>query len=441
MMNIRKFFEVFAFAVVSLFSLSSSAAVYMGSWDVDGTGTLKDVYNETSQLRVTDNKGNSYYYSMSASGWSFLGAEDLDGIAGVELVFSVVANNVSSVRVITHKNRNLRDYDVRYASSWSKIAIADLDGKPGKEVLLNVVGTNLHEYRVLHFSNYSESVYPYNNTSAVILTGGVVDTDGKAGAEIIVNTGGYLNVIHDSTRTTKAYYVGSDYWTVFGFSDLDGIAGNEIVLGHGENIDVINDYNGGIKKINIGGYFTFNSFQNSDGKGGNEILIRKNNAIQTVFYYVPSSTGGGTSTPGQEFLLQHLSGMCIHPKGGSASTVGTPLIFFPSCTSEARLKFKFLDNKSLQNVGSGSCVHPEGGSENPAVGTRLVFWDSCSDGLLANRLGNKRLGFELTANGSIRHINSGLCVHPRGGSATPAQDTELVLWNTCDEPKSIFKKL
>lgn len=144
------------------------------------------------------------------------------------------------------------------------------------------------------------------------------------------------------------------------------------------------------------------------------------------------------------FGLIHSGGKCVHPKGGAEVPAnGTPLILFPACSTsaEARLRFKLLSNGSLYHISSGKCVHPESGKNTPVNGTRLVFWTSCTDGPVSDANGNKRLAFEFTSGGSIRHKSSGLCVHPAGGSANPATDTELVLWSGCNEYRLQFTQL
>ncbi|MES2932787.1 MAG: hypothetical protein V4805_04800 [Pseudomonadota bacterium] len=446
--SIKNVFGLLMLALASLYSGAASADVYMGSWDLTGTGQLQQVWNNGTQIKVLAPNGTSTDYSVKTGGfgasWQLMGAEDLNGDAGKELILSVATSNTSVlIQVISHKTKSSREYSVGYSTSWQKIAIEDLDGKPGKELVLNIVGQNgYHEYRVLHFPTYHETSYRFSNESVVILTNGIIDTDGKPGAEIVVNRGGDdIVIIHDSTQNSKTYPIGAGLWSLLGFSDLNGIAGNEVVLRYGDYLKVINDVTGELKNIFVGGNFAFNSFQNVDGKGGNDILISKNNAIQTFYYYIPPVVI--VPNPGAEFSLQHSGGLCVHPKGGAnVPANGTPAILFPMCdSSQPRLKFKLAENKSLQHVSSGMCLHPEGGSDTPAVGTRLVFWNQCSISRLQNIQGNPKLAFEFTAGGSIRHIKSGLCVHPSGGSPNPVRDTSLVLWAGCDEPRLTFNKL
>lgn len=141
------------------------------------------------------------------------------------------------------------------------------------------------------------------------------------------------------------------------------------------------------------------------------------------------------------YIVRHKTGgYCLHPKGGALNpSVGTPLILHPDCNPfEERLQFTIQPNGSLRHVSSGLCVHPEGGTAS--TGRRLVLWNSCSEGLVADDAGNKRLAFEFESSGSLKHKSSGLCVHPSGGATNPAVDTELVLWVGCNDPRLIYSR-
>ncbi|WP_437724341.1 RICIN domain-containing protein [Sorangium sp. So ce861] len=78
-------------------------------------------------------------------------------------------------------------------------------------------------------------------------------------------------------------------------------------------------------------------------------------------------------------MLKHVpSGLCIHPNQGTAYN-GVALILNPSCAPEVRLSFDVTSGGSLQNSETGRCVHPEGGSPTPAEGTNLIFHDGCDE--------------------------------------------------------------
>lgn len=76
--------------------------------------------------------------------------------------------------------------------------------------------------------------------------------------------------------------------------------------------------------------------------------------------------------------------MCIHPEGGVGND-GTKLVLYHECgCGVSRALFRKVDLLppwdqffSLQHQDSGLCVHPEGGSEHPDPGTFLHLWSGC----------------------------------------------------------------
>jgi len=140
--------------------------------------------------------------------------------------------------------------------------------------------------------------------------------------------------------------------------------------------------------------------------------------------------GSSVSSPATSGVLKHISGLCVHPQGGSPNPAnGTLAILEQPCTPEARIQYRMISGGIIQHVSSGKCLHPQGGSATPGNGTPLVFWDACTDA---------RLRFEFTSAGSLRQLSSGKCLHPSGGSATPALATPLVFWDGCSD-SSILK--
>ena len=75
---------------------------------------------------------------------------------------------------------------------------------------------------------------------------------------------------------------------------------------------------------------------------------------------------------------------------------------------------------------SGKCVVPE----NYRNGARITLQGSCGD------LNAK---YEQTKMYSTKHIASGKCWHPKGGSRRPTWATEVVLYSGCDKRRLIFR--
>mmetsp|Transcript_5010 Transcript_5010/g.9672 ORF Transcript_5010/g.9672 Transcript_5010/m.9672 type:complete len:957 (+) Transcript_5010:27-2897(+) len=57
----------------------------------------------------------------------------------------------------------------------------------------------------------------------------------------------------------------------------------------------------------------------------------------------------------------------------------------------------------------------------------------------AGQNGHECPQFQLTADGSIAHRNSGKCVHPYGGGQNPAKGTHLVMFSQCDMDRIAFE--
>ncbi len=294
----------------SAHAAAAAGETLMGSWDLDGSGSLSNVYNSNvrgglSKIRVE--KGTSSYdyfvefYGLAQS-WKIMAVEDIDGQAGAEIILSVKYDSTHSrIQMITHRTHNSRDYYIGGAAStasWALMGVADVDGLAGKEILLNVSGSNYKEYKVLHNSaGYTtESSYSFNfGESVILLTGGIIDTDGKPGAEIVVNRGGtQVYIIHDANRTTYTYNISSSAWTILGFSEMDGLAGNEIAIKNGAYLTLIKDATRSSRDTYVSSSsWVFSKFQNYDGKAGNEIYLNVS-GVEKIFGW---SSGTALSSP------------------------------------------------------------------------------------------------------------------------------------------------
>ena len=81
------------------------------------------------------------------------------------------------------------------------------------------------------------------------------------------------------------------------------------------------------------------------------------------------------------------------------------------------------DDGIIKHVPSGYCVHPNGGTAE--IRDAFVLHPSCDF--------NENLVFDVTKNGNIKHRVSGMCGHPYLGSATPEEGTAMVFWPSCNE--------
>lgn len=158
----------------------------------------------------------------------------------------------------------------------------------------------------------------------------------------------------------------------------------------------------------------------------------------------------GQSTVAMSGALKHISGKCVHPLGWFNNKSQdqnnpdneTPAVLYDGC-GERKNQFEFTDSGSIKHIPSGKCLHPAGwfdgkGNDqmNPRNDTPLVLWGSC---------GEAKTEFRMLDNGAIQHKPSGKCIHPSGwfdgngnDQMNPRNDTPLVLYDGCDDPKNKF---
>lgn len=414
-----------------------SAETFVGNWDLDGTGQTSSVYFVTSgfgtqsEVKIVSLNGSYLTFPINGSSFAILanGVQDLDGVPGAEIALSSVNSQGSFINIINKKRNTLRQYLVGSQVSWSNIAVDDFDGLPGAEIVISVVSNSIREYRFIknRGGEISNNRYQYSSSdSIVILTGGKVNVDDKAGKELVINkNGNTIEVIHDSSQTRSQYFIGAQIWSLIGYSDLNGVTGSEIVVKQDRVLKVVNNITKNVRTFDVGtaNLWAFSRFENVDGNPGNEIIVNLSGTPKVIAYGSEVVVAGA---------LRHVGGLCIHPEGGSATPAnGTPAVLWSGCTDQ-RLKFKFLPDGSIQHLTSGLCLHPEGGSSNPDNWTRLVFWQGCNDA---------RLRFDLLPDGNLRHRASGKCIHPAGGSATPEIGTPVVFWDICGESRLRFEHL
>ncbi|XP_029206895.2 uncharacterized protein LOC114970596 isoform X2 [Acropora millepora] len=135
-----------------------------------------------------------------------------------------------------------------------------------------------------------------------------------------------------------------------------------------------------------------------------------------------ASSPASSSTPTQ---IQGFGGLCVIPQGQSPCPAadGTELIYSTGCQGEGS-QF-ILSNGILIHKCSNKKICPQGGQN--FYGTPLVIDNSCDD------IESK---FERTEGKSLRHVSSGMCVHPLNGGVFDG--VKLVLWKGCDEDKLVF---
>ena len=97
---------------------------------------------------------------------------------------------------------------------------------------------------------------------------------------------------------------------------------------------------------------------------------------------------------------------------------------------ENAARFRNLAQGSLQHVDSGMCLSPKDGCMKSLKDTELVLIDQC---------GKKETEFSFTDEGSLEHMASKTCARP---SSTPVtnEDTTLIVLNAqCDPSNNRFE--
>jgi hypothetical protein len=170
---------------------------------------------------------------------------DTDGVAGAEIVLVVVANGngPDQVRVIHDAQAFQRSYDMPQGSSFAINTVQDTDGNPGAEIVLVVItnGNGPNQVRVIQDARAFQRSYDMPQGSSFAINT-VQDTDGVAGAEIVVvlNNPFSIQVLHDRTATANTYSIGS-FYSILAVRDYDGSRGAEICYNRSNQFFLITD--------------------------------------------------------------------------------------------------------------------------------------------------------------------------------------------------------
>ncbi len=315
-----------AVALVLLLAPTTARAqhgTFMGSADLDGNGTVENVYNNLSSINVVSGSTVTNY-SLGFTSWAllygnFTSVMDLDGLPGAE----IPVNTGGQIVVITHRTRDKTTYAVG-AGSWSVAAgaIAELDGIPGAEipiVLPNGIKIINHTDRSTRSANVSGQfamvgaatkdldgspgaelvmvtangllIYRYRSGIqsnfisgsgwSVVTTGSnaVVDMDGEPGAELLLAHPNFMQTFHARNSALRSYPIQAQYAVLAdGVRDLDGQPGAEIAVAT-SNSSLLMLRPRTVQVVTLGGslqlgtYWNLTSFGNYDGVPGDELRI------------------------------------------------------------------------------------------------------------------------------------------------------------------------
>jgi len=125
------------------------------------------------------------------------------------------------------------------------------------------------------------------------------------------------------------------------------------------------------------------------------------------------------ATDSRPFVINAKNGThCVHPAGGSAAN-GTNAVFHDGCDlNQERLHFVMTPTGAIKHKTSGLCLRVDSNDAN----TPVKFDSRCEN------------QFDWDDNNSLRHRDSGNCIHPSGGSVS--NNVNLVIHPGCGEDKN-----
>ncbi|MBC7977064.1 MAG: hypothetical protein H7138_18970 [Myxococcales bacterium] len=257
---------------------AANFGLLIGSADLDGDGTIEDVYNNLSSINVANGNTLSRSYSIGFTSWALLfgnfsSVQDLDGVPGAE----VPVNIGGSLLIIHHASRSTVTHPIS-PTTWAPVpgGIIDLDGQPGKEVvLITPTGMKLVQERTRNVQSVSIS------GQFAVIGDAIADLDGTAGAEIPVANGAGLQ-IYSMVRGVLSSFPFSGNWAVCTsgsacVSDMDGTAGAELLIAVPNAIQILRYRSGVVNSFPIGQQYAVLSdgVRDFDGSAGNDIAIAR----------------------------------------------------------------------------------------------------------------------------------------------------------------------
>ncbi|XP_028402730.1 chymotrypsin-like protease CTRL-1 isoform X2 [Dendronephthya gigantea] len=128
-------------------------------------------------------------------------------------------------------------------------------------------------------------------------------------------------------------------------------------------------------------------------------------------------------------VLQHSnSKLCVVPK--YQQVVNNSVVMLTAKCSESFARFRSLTDGSFQHIDSGMCLGPRGGCIKSSRDAELVLLDLC---------GIEETEFSFTEKGSLMHVMSKTCARPSSYPVTNEDTSMIVLNSLCDTPRDKFE--
>lgn len=268
---------------------ASAQGVLMGSADLDGDNIAEQVYSNGSYITVKSTNGSSYNYQVSTGPWTLLYGDfssvtNLDGVPGAEISI----NRGSTLLVINHNTRSTYSYPMSGSWTASPGGITDLDGIAGNEITIAASDS----LRIVHHRSRSTNSIPMYGTYSIAAYG-IKDMDGVAGAEIPIANGSQLQIYNDRTRSMRSTYVSSGSWSICNdpgtpncVSDTNGTAGAEVVLIRPNYLSIYSYFTGSMNNYTINAQYSIltDGVRGFDGITGNEIAVSRSDGNINIVY-------------------------------------------------------------------------------------------------------------------------------------------------------------
>ncbi len=127
--------------------------------------------------------------------------------------------------------------------------------------------------------------------------------------------------------------------------------------------------------------------------------------------------------------MQHsLSKLCVLPK--YREVANNSVVVLTAKCSENAARFRSLTDGSLQHIDSGMCLGPKDGCMALVKDTELVLIDQC---------GKRETEFSFTEKGNLMHVVSKTCARPSSYPVSNEDTTMVVLNAFCDPTKNKFE--
>lgn len=246
--------------------------------------------------------GLLFTMAQTAFAATYLGSWDLRGNGKLDLVY----RDGLALRIV-EAGGGTRDYPIGNVA-WSLVGARDTDGKAGAELVLRA-GNDL---LIIDHAYQTQRTYSVGNISWAVMN--ISDLNMRPGDEVLVSIGAGIRIIEDADRNYRDVnfnYNGS--WALFGVENLSG-KGPELILNMGNGVKLIDPRLLTVKDFTFPGYTAIFGVSQLDSKAGLEIVGRTAGAVYVI-------SGGVRSGTKKEYPATTSSAWAIY--GRTADTDGS----------------------------------------------------------------------------------------------------------------------